>query len=355
MAVSSYPVNHAMAVKLWSKKLFYEIFKETWVSKFMGTSSDSMIQVLGETSKGPGDRVRVGLRMLLTGAGISGDDTLEGNEEALTIYQDDIFINQLRHATRSGGRMSEQRVPFDVRDECKDSLKDWWTERIEQWAANQLAGYHAQADIRYTGMQAAITADANHILGAGTIGTTETSLSDTATATLQFADIDKAVARAKTLSPKIRPIRAGGKDYYCLFLHPYQVYQLRTSTGQNDWAVVQRAVIQGGNTTTSPIFTDAVGVYHNVVLHEWSYIPNTISVSSGNNQLYRRAVFAGAQSAVLAYGQDNSDKKMTWTEEMFDYGNQFGVSAGMIAGMKKAQFNGADFGTIVISSYAPTV
>ncbi|WP_391486487.1 phage capsid family protein, partial [Leclercia adecarboxylata] len=34
-------------------------------------------------------------------------------------------------------------------------------------------------------------------------------------------------------------------------------------------------------------------------------------------------------------------------EELFDYENQLGVSAGMIFGVKKTVFNSADFGVIV--------
>ena len=34
--------------------------------------------------------------------------------------------------------------------------------------------------------------------------------------------------------------------------------------------------------------------------------------------------------------------------------DQLGVSAGMIFGVKKTQFNGIDFGTIVLSGYAPS-
>jgi len=45
--------------------------------------------------------------------------------------------------------------------------------------------------------------------------------------------------------------------------------------------------------------------------------------------------------------------KMDWNEELFDYGNQFGVEAGLIFGVKKTQFNSTDFGTIVLSGYAP--
>jgi hypothetical protein len=44
--------------------------------------------------------------MQLSGAGIQGDSTLEGNEEALTLYRDTVLIDQLRHAVRSGGYSS---------------------------------------------------------------------------------------------------------------------------------------------------------------------------------------------------------------------------------------------------------
>jgi hypothetical protein len=69
----------------------------------------------------------------------------------------------------------------------------------------------------------------------------------------------------------------------------------------------------------------------------------------------RRNVFCGAQAAVMGYGQESGPNQMSWVEELFDYGNQLGVSAGMIGGLKKTRFNSADFGTIVVSSYAPTV
>lgn len=88
MATTSYGINHPLAVKAWSKRLFHEIIGEQWLSKFLGEDSNSMIQIQGETQKAAGDRVRVGLRMLLTGAGIAGDGTLEGNEEALVTYTD---------------------------------------------------------------------------------------------------------------------------------------------------------------------------------------------------------------------------------------------------------------------------
>lgn len=39
-------------------------------------------------------------------------------------------------------------------------------------------------------------------------------------------------------------------------------------------------------------------------------------------------------------------------EKDFDYGNQLGVSAGCIFGMKKTRFNSVDYGVVVMSTYA---
>lgn len=67
-------------------------------AKFFGNDSSALIQIKDETQKGAGDKITFGLRMQLTGLGVIGDGTLEGNEEALTTYNDAIIINQLRHA-----------------------------------------------------------------------------------------------------------------------------------------------------------------------------------------------------------------------------------------------------------------
>ena len=68
MATTEYGVNDALAVKLWSKKLFQEALKKTYFSRFLGKTSSSLIQIKDETSKGPGDRITIGLRMQLAGA-----------------------------------------------------------------------------------------------------------------------------------------------------------------------------------------------------------------------------------------------------------------------------------------------
>lgn len=356
MAATEYGVNHPMAVKLWSEKLARDAIGSTFVGKFLGESDTSLFQIKKETSKGKGDKITCGLRSLLTGAGIQEDGSLEGFEEALSVYSDSVLINQLRHAVKSNGRMSEQRVPFSIRENAREGLKDWWVERIETSAANQLTGYTTESDTRYTGNNATTAPSTANSVTRIIIGGSETaegSLSATTTHAIKLADLDKAVALAKTQSQRIRPVRVDNKNCYVAFLHPYQVYQLRrdASTAGNFYDV-QKAALQGGDKKENPIITGASFMYNNVIVHEWDYLPTTVGAS--DNSLYRRGVFCGAQSLLFAYGQGGTPNKMSWVEEKFDYGNQLGVAAGMIFGVKKSVYNSVDYGTIALSGYAPT-
>ena len=82
MALTSYGVNDAEAVKLWSRKTMHEALKMTFSSRFMGSDSNSLCVIKDDLKKSAGDRIRIILRMQLTGVGVQGDNTLEGNEEA---------------------------------------------------------------------------------------------------------------------------------------------------------------------------------------------------------------------------------------------------------------------------------
>jgi len=344
MATTDYGVNHPQAVKLWSRKLAQEALKTCWLGKFIGEDSDSIIQKKTETAKGPGDRVRVGLRMQLTGNGVAGDGTLEGNEEALSVYSDDLLINQLRHAVRSGGKMTEQRVSFDIREEARMGLQDWWANRIDTALFNQLGGNTGQADTRFTGSNATVAPSSSNIVYPNSL-TTETQVASASISNIMKLNfIDTCVEKAKTISPLIRPVKVDGKDKYVMFLHPYQVTDLRTNTNTGQWLDITKAAYLCKG-TDNPIYQGSLGEYNGVILHESTRVP---TVTAG---VYR-AIFCGAQSGVIGFGQGGSENKMSWSEELFDYQNQLGVSAGFIWGCKKLIFNSQDFGVIVLPTYA---
>jgi N4-gp56 family major capsid protein len=348
MAMTEYGVNDPSAVKLWSKKLNVEALKKCYIGAFISDSSNALIQEKTETKKGAGDKVTNTLRAQLTGRGVVGDATLEGNEEALSTSTDALVIDQLRHAVRSKGKMSEQRVPWSVRSEAKDGLTDWWADRFDTWYFNQVCGNTAQTDTAYTGLNA-VSAATTVIRSTGS---NDQALGSSDIFTLSM--IDDAVALAKTMSPVMRPVKIEGEDYYALFLHPFQVKSLRKNTATGQWQDIQKAAMTGGQIKDNPIRTGMLGVYNGVIMYESVRVTQGVNSSSNAAiSTVRRAPLVGAQSATIAFGKGfDSTTSADWNEELFDYGNQLGVEAGFIAGLKKSRYNSADFSSIVISTYA---
>lgn len=91
-----------------------------------------------------------------------------------------------------------------------------------------------------------------------------------------------------------------------------------------------------------------------MILHSDFRVQQGVNSTTSTTQVssVRRAVLCGAQAAMLAFGREDGPERYTWVEELFDYENELGVSAGLIFGLKKTTFNNSDFASIVMSSWA---
>lgn len=362
MAITSFGTNDPLAVKLWSKSLDVEALKYTEIYPLIGDDANSIIHRKTETSKGPGDKVTYGLRMQLVGAGFTENQLAEGNGESLTIFSDSIVINELGHVVgvKSANTIDQQRVPFDLREEARDGLADWYAKRFSVGFFNQVCGFTPQGDIRFTGLQAPI--GATRILRQSS-RTDDALLVSSDTFTLNL--IDKAKEAAITATPRVRPIKVAGggsdrrqdynmvlEDKFVMYLHPFQVTDLRTSTSTGQWLDIQLAAMKGGKITGNPIYSGALGEYNGVILR--SAYDVTLGVSNAGAAVANtaRAVLLGGQAAMMAFGQKDSPNKYRWNEELFDHKRRLEVSAWTIHGLKKTLYNSVDYGTIVVSTFA---
>src|SRR5258708_6987546 len=169
MSATTYGVNDTLSNKLWAKKLNAETLKETYFGKFMGTGSDNMIHLKNETSTAAGDAVTFGLRMQLAGDGVTEAQTLAGNEEQLSTYSDKVTVNELAHAVRVKNKntIDAQRVPFNLRDEAKMGLKDWFSNRFDTAMFNHLAGNTLVTDMLYAGNNTIVAPASSRIYRGG--------------------------------------------------------------------------------------------------------------------------------------------------------------------------------------------
>lgn len=316
MAYTSYGVNDALAVKLWSKYLAVEALKATEIAPLIGENSNSIIQLKTDTQKGAGDRITCGLRMQLSGDGFSESDTAEGNGESLTTYSDNLLINELGHVVgvKSQNTIDAQRVQFDLRAEARDGLADWFAKRMSVSFFNAVCGYTPQTNVKFTGLNAVTAPSSGRIIRAAAQASDQ-ALTSSHPFTLDL--IDKAKEAAKTASPKIRPIKIGNQDKYVCYLHPYQVTDLRTTTSTGQWLDIQKAAMSGGEVSKNPIFSGALGEYNGVVLREAEDVTQGVNGSTGAAiATVRRAVFLGAQAAMIGFGQRNAPDRWRWNEEL---------------------------------------
>ncbi|ATO57045.1 major capsid protein, N4-gp56 family [Bartonella sp. 1-1C] len=292
---------------------------------------------------------------------------LEGNET--------VRINELSHAGRVKyeGTIDQQRIPFNLREEVKSGLVDWYADRLSMMFFIQAAGYTAPW-MKFEGHTTTIQpvhCGFNEPLEPSKLrvfrpenkkADEELTKDDKFTLSL----IDMAVERAKLANPKIGPVRVNGESVYVMYLHPKQVTQLRTNTDAGQWLDITKAVYSGSR-AKNPIFDGSLGMYNGVVLREAEHVPHGVHSKTQEPVLsVRRAVFLGAQSVILAYGRNNGrvkdEPRYHLEEEFFDYKREFGIAAKTIIGMKKSWYTlpyskqGAqDFGTIVLPCFSKKI
>ena len=365
MSTTSIGINDALAVKLWSRVLDHESLKFTEIGALIGDDANSIIHRKTETQKGAGDQITYGIRMQLSGAGFTENQVAEGNGESLTTYSDALVINELGHVVgvKSKNTIDQQRIPWDLRDEAKGGLSDWYAKRYSVAFFNQVCGYTVQSDVRYTGLNATTAPSSTRVIRqSGRASDDLLVAGDTFTIDL----IDKAKETAITATPKIRPVSfngtmgmSGRRDYnktltdkYVMYLHPYQITDMRQNTSTGQWQDLVKAAYMGSR-DGFPIYNGSIGEHNGVILRQAFDVTNGISaVDSSAVTTVKRAVLLGGQAAMIAFGQDNGPNKYRWNEELFDHKRRLEVSAWTIHGIRKTRYNSVDYGTIVVSTYA---
>ena len=354
MAITEFATGDAQTVNYWSKRLYRQMLGSTlYFKKFLGTRDDSIIYQAKDLEKSAGDTVKYDLLIEMSGPGVTGDNLLVDNEEELTYYQDSIKIDQLRHAHKFG-RMSQQRTVHDLRKDGMWALSRWWGVKLETMMFRYLCGdttiSHAQAGTAPDTGHYIVSGDVTHT---GVIATDEGNIGSNDQFKLE--DIDYAKEKAQNATIPVRPVNIDGDEYYVVVLHPYSVTDMKLNLGGGTTAkwmdIQQYANVRG---LKNPIFSGALGVYNGCILFESKYIHSPVAN-------VRRNLLLGAQSGIFGIGNAydktdmmkyGKDSHVSWVEEERDYKNRKGIAAGCIFGIKKATFNSADHGTMVISSYA---
>lgn len=319
MADTTITSGNTLTAKYYSSKVWNEGKKNTFVNKFMG-KGDNVIYEYTELQKSAGDAVIIPMAMNLSGSGVANDSTLEGNEEAMTLYNFTVTVAQIRNAVRIAGAETEIRPAFNLREQAKMVLRQWFTDYID-------SKFHTVMKTSLTTGE--ITFPKN------TAGTTMTGVGALNSVCLLTCEmISRAKRNAILHSPKVMPVKVDGKEKHILLAHPYAVRDLKSDT---TWLNANYYANSSGS--TNPIISGAVGEYDGVVIWEDERIVTGGDGSSAATVAYNMLLGQNAACFVKA-------KEMFWKEKSFDYDNAKGYAVGYIGTIAKSLFNSKDYGVI---------
>ncbi len=359
----------ALRPEIWQRELFADVIDNLYFTEMnmMGKDTNNVIMVKDDLQKDKGDTITFPFTAKLTGAGVSGDNELEGNEERINAYSEQVLIDQKRFGVRLTGKLDEKKNAYDMRKDAKDKLSIRIQEFIERQVFLKLGGVTNTTvndiNLNVVGTDAAwsntpdFIPDADEDAGTGNryicanaAGTNSLAATDLITPAL----ISRARVKAQLATPKLQPLKIKGKNYYVLFVHPWQAYDLKRNA---EFVQAQREAMPRGE--DNPIFTGALGIWDGVLIHEHEYVP-FLDVSVALNSFRGaatgtdcavdcfRALLCGRQAAGFAQAVNPNG----WVEKTFDYDNETGFATGLIGGIQKLLFNSKEYGVIALDTAA---
>lgn len=278
--------------------------------------------------------------------GVVGDNEREGSEEEMKSYNDKVTIDLISHGLRQKGKLAEQKTVIAFRENARERLAYWLANRMDQLAFLTLSGISyafnndgsarasgAFASLAFASDVAAPTSKRHRrwdgVNSALIAGNTAGML---ATDTLTYKAIVDTVVYAKT--HYIKPLNVGGKEYYCCFIRPEGLAQLKKD------ADYQRAVVTGADRgKDNPFFTGGVLTVDGLVFHEHRLVYNTLGATSGSKWGASgtidgaRALICGAQA--LGFADLGAPE---WSEKFFNYDSSPGINVDKMFGFLKPKF-----------------
>jgi len=323
MTVTAFATGDTLTEKVWSKKTIQLGMNRSYFEKngYVGESTNNIIVKYTELKKKKGDTIYIPAFAELDGAGITGDNVLEGSEEELLKYDDSVLIDQIRNAVRIEGAVTEQRTALSLRREARDALSIWIANLITQDTFTALADSPTRV-----------------VFGGDATTKATIEAGDYLTTNL----LSKASTIAGKVTPEVRPIMKGGKEVFVCVASPDSANDLKIS--DSVWGQATREAMPRGE--SNPLFKNAYGMWDGVVIQKHKYVTTSSIFGASTNLPGAENLFMGQGAGVWAFAKDKFFKEKT-----FDYDNSPGVAVGAIWGVTKLVLNSEDNGVITLVVY----
>ncbi|SLK03753.1 DUF4043 family protein [Novosphingobium mathurense] len=347
----------ALEKQKWLSDYFKEYVRESGFRGYMGRSASSIIITKHELESEAGKTINIPLITRLTGNGVTGSTTLDGNEEDLGNYNCPISIDWRRNGVRVP-KSTSYKTEIDLLNAARDMLKQWESEKlrddiiaamlsvvttgsttvdmVDSSAANRNAYSAANSDRLLFGKLIS-NYSATFATALGNIDTTDDKCT--------VASMSLAKRLAKQADPHIRPFKSSvGQEYFVAF-HGSRTF--RDLKADSTMTQANREA-RPRDVAANPLFQDGDLIYDGILHREVPEIDDIASASgvldaAGAASADVRPVFVcGQQSVGVAWGQMPTPQ----TDMTKDYKFRPGVAIEELLGVKKMAFNGKQHGML---------
>jgi hypothetical protein len=334
---------------------FAEYFRENLFFPYMGSDSNKVIQV-----KEGRQLINIPLVSKLSGNGVTGSATLDGNEEILANYAYTLTPTYHRNAVRLSAEEREKPA-IDLMRAAKEMLKGWGMEKVRDDIIVEALGSFNNSGTIVTVEDS--TAAINTAADAWVANNTDRVLYGATTANYSAGDHSASLANvdttndkltgdvvrlarkiARTCDPIIKPIRvAGGIETYVMFVGTQAFLHL-----QEDLETLHSNA--GNRGEGNPLFKPGDLMWDNVVVREVPEISSLLANSSyyataGNSSSKVEPAFlCGAQAVGYGLGQ----KPNLVADNDKDYRFQPGVAVELKHDIDKLVYNNKDHGLVSV-------
>jgi N4-gp56 family major capsid protein len=338
MALTTVTTN--LVEKQWDNDYFTSYVRKNRFNRYMGSGSNAIIQLKEQLGKQAGDQITLALIAELSGAGVTGDSLLEGNEEALSQYDFPISVAMRRNAV-AVTLNQEQFTGIDLRNAAKEQLRNWSMKKLRTDIINALGSIDGTTYASATegAKDTWVAANSDRVVfGDGSVGGYTDHSADlalvTSSMTLTKEIVSKLKAKAETASPIIRPTVVGeDSENYVLFVGSGAFRDLKADMAQT----LRDAETRGSG---NPLFNDGDLEYDGVIIRKIQEIPATGTVGASSARI-EPVYLCGAQALGVAWAQRTSSHT-----ETRDYGFVNGVEIREMLGVKKCVFNSKQHGVL---------
>lgn len=376
-------LNGNLAERRWlSDEYVTPYLRQSGFDRYMGSGTDAIIRLLRGTEIGNGAKsVVMPLVGLLRGEGVSGSQVLEGNEEDMDTYADEIRVTYRRNGVKVP-KSESYKTTLDLLRVARPRLRDWAANIVlKKGLIQQMQGIVVpgvavtESDgstyqgpdsvIPYSQATAAqrnafVVNNSDRILFGADIANASSGIMATALATIDNTN-DKLtpalISKAKRIAQATATIDAivtnnvspitpyttrDGEEWFVMFVHPRAMRDLR-----NDPTMTQanREAMERGK--DNPLFRGGDLLWDGVIIRE-IFDLELIAGAGASGIDVAHNFLAGQSALAVAYGEE----PRIITDRDQDYQFRPAVAVQELIGIKKTSYAGRQYGGVSVFTAA---